>query len=72
VRHAILPGLVCGGGYGRYSWVPFAGANLVRLPGPSVRRPPAWAATTSFHGIVDQAQFRPGEWVAVHGCGGIG
>jgi D-arabinose 1-dehydrogenase-like Zn-dependent alcohol dehydrogenase len=27
---------------------------------------------TPFHGIVDQAQVRPGEWVAVHGCGGIG
>jgi D-arabinose 1-dehydrogenase-like Zn-dependent alcohol dehydrogenase len=27
---------------------------------------------TSFHGVVDQAQVRAGEWVAVHGCGGIG
>ena len=27
---------------------------------------------TSFHGLVNQAQVRPGEWVAVHGCGGIG
>jgi len=27
---------------------------------------------TSYHGIVDRAQVRPGEWVAVHGCGGIG
>ncbi|MDQ0219913.1 hypothetical protein ELQ35_18045 [Peribacillus cavernae] len=27
---------------------------------------------TSFHGIVDQVQVKPGEWVAVHGCGGIG
>lgn len=27
---------------------------------------------TSFHAIVDRAQVRAGEWVAVHGCGGIG
>ncbi len=27
---------------------------------------------TSFHGVVDQAEVKPGEWVAVHGCGGIG
>ena len=27
---------------------------------------------TSFHALVDQAQVRAGEWVAVHGCGGVG
>ena len=27
---------------------------------------------TSFHGVVDRAQVKPGEWVVVHGCGGIG
>jgi len=27
---------------------------------------------TSWHGIVDQAKVRAGEWVAVFGCGGIG
>src|SRR4030095_2985449 len=27
---------------------------------------------TSFHGLVDQERVHPGEWVAVHGCGGIG
>lgn len=27
---------------------------------------------TSFHGVVDRAQVKPGEWVAVYGCGGIG
>ena len=27
---------------------------------------------TSFHGVVDQARVQAGEWVAVHGCGGIG
>ena len=27
---------------------------------------------TSFRGIVDQGRTAPGEWVAVHGCGGVG
>jgi alcohol dehydrogenase len=27
---------------------------------------------TAFHAIVDQGEVRPGEWVAVHGCGGVG
>jgi D-arabinose 1-dehydrogenase-like Zn-dependent alcohol dehydrogenase len=27
---------------------------------------------TSFHGVVDRPQVKPGEWVVVHGCGGIG
>lgn len=27
---------------------------------------------TSFRAIVDQGRVKPGEWVAVHGCGGVG
>ena len=27
---------------------------------------------TAFHGLVDRARVGAGEWVAVHGCGGIG
>jgi alcohol dehydrogenase len=27
---------------------------------------------TSFRAIVDQGRVRGGEWVAVHGCGGVG
>ena len=28
--------------------------------------------TTAFHGVMDRAKVRAGEWVAVFGCGGIG
>ena len=28
--------------------------------------------TTSFRAMVDQAEVSPGQWVAVHGCGGVG
>ena len=27
---------------------------------------------TSFRAVVDQGKVRAGEWVAVHGCGGVG
>jgi D-arabinose 1-dehydrogenase-like Zn-dependent alcohol dehydrogenase len=27
---------------------------------------------TSWHGVVDQAKVKAGEWVAVFGCGGVG
>jgi alcohol dehydrogenase len=28
--------------------------------------------TTAFRAVVDRARLRPGEWLAVHGCGGVG
>lgn len=28
--------------------------------------------TTAFRAVVDRADLRPGEWMAVHGCGGVG
>lgn len=27
---------------------------------------------TSFRAVIDQGKVRPGQWVAVHGCGGVG
>ena len=70
-----LPGFSYWGGYGRYVAIPNADANLVPMPaevgfleGASM----GCRFMTSYHGIVDRAQVRPGEWVAVHGCGGIG
>lgn len=28
--------------------------------------------TTAFRAVVDRARLQPGEWLAVHGCGGVG
>src|SRR6266403_4915581 len=71
----LIPGVTYYGGYGSYVGIPFADLNLVRMPdavgfleGASL----GCRFMTSYHGIVDRAQVRPGEWVAVHGCGGIG
>ncbi len=63
------------GGYGSYVGLPYADLNLVHMPdgvgfleGASM----GCRFMTSYHGVVDRAKVRPGEWVAVHGCGGIG
>jgi alcohol dehydrogenase len=70
-----IPGFSYWGGYGRYVGIPKADHNLVPMPndvgfleGASM----GCRFMTSYHGIVDRAEVRPGEWVAVHGCGGIG
>jgi len=63
------------GAFAEYLAVPHADFNLVRIPealdyvsvaGMGCR------VTTAFRGLVDRAQLRPGEWLAVHGCGGVG
>jgi D-arabinose 1-dehydrogenase-like Zn-dependent alcohol dehydrogenase len=71
----LLPGFSYSGGFGRLVAVPFADLNLVALP-DSIDFVEAASMgcrfMTSFHGVVDRAQVKPGEWVAVYGCGGIG
>lgn len=70
----IVPGFSAPGAYAEYVAVPFD-HNLVRLP---ETMPPALAAglgcrvTTAWHALTDRAALQPGEWVAVHGTGGIG
>jgi len=71
----LTPGVAYWGGYGRYVAVPCADVNLVALP-DSISFVDAASMgcrfMTSFHGVVDQATVTAGEWVAVHGCGGVG
>jgi len=73
--HGFSPGFNYWGGFGRFSAVPQADVNLVRMPESMSFVEGAGLGCrymTSFHGLVNQARVRPGEWVAVHGCGGIG
>jgi alcohol dehydrogenase len=53
----------------------YADTNLVRLP-PEMNFETAASLgcrfATSFRAIVDQGQVSAGQWVAVHGCGGVG
>jgi len=70
----IVPGFGTPGAYAEFVAVPFD-HNLVHLP-PSMS--PALAAglgcrvTTAWHALTDRAAVRAGEWVAIHGTGGIG
>lgn len=69
------PGFTAWGSFAEYVALDYADPNLVRLPD---ELDAATAASlgcrfvTSFRGIVDRAHVMPGEWVAVHGCGGVG
>ena len=63
------------GGYGHLVVMPAADVNLVHLP-DEVDFISAAALgcrfMTAYHGLVDRAVVRPGEWVAVFGLGGVG
>jgi alcohol dehydrogenase len=69
------PGFSAWGSYAEYVALDFADTNLVALP---ENMDFATAASlgcrfvTSFRAVVDQARTKPGEWVAIHGCGGVG
>jgi alcohol dehydrogenase len=72
-QHVI--GFSAWGAFAEYLDVQHADFNLVTIPdaldyvsvaGMGCR------VTTAFRGLVDRARLQPGEWLAVHGCGGVG
>ncbi|MDT8341137.1 MAG: alcohol dehydrogenase catalytic domain-containing protein [Longimicrobiales bacterium] len=70
-----LPGIHYTGGYAALTKVGRADVNLVHLPESipfAVAAAMGCRYVTSYHGVVDQAQVGPGEWVAVFACGGVG
>ncbi len=71
----LVPGVAYWGGFGSRVAVPFADVNLVRLPeGIEFTDAASMGCRymTAFHALIDEADVRPGEWLAVHGCGGVG
>ncbi len=73
--HQFQPGFTHWGSFAEYVAVGQARGNLVRLPqgmdyGTAASLGCRFA--TSFRALVHQAETRGGEWVAVHGCGGVG
>lgn len=63
------------GGFGEYTPVANADVNLVTLPEAiSFVQGAALGCRfmTAFHGVTAQGEVKPGEWVAVWGCGGVG
>ncbi len=72
--HAIVPGFGAPGAYAQYVAVPFD-HNLVHLPeslSPALAAGLGCRVTTAWHALTDRANVRAGEWVAIHGTGGIG
>ena len=69
------PGFTAWGSFADYVAIDFADINLVRLPDAISSVTAASLGcrfVTSFRAIVDQGRVGPGEWVAVHGAGGVG
>ena len=69
------PGFTAWGSFAEYVALEYADANLVRLPESMAFETAASLGcrfVTAFRAIVDQGRCKPGEWVAVHGCGGVG
>ncbi len=63
------------GGYGEYVAVPDADRNCVLLPDSvsyEVGAALGCRFMTAFHGLVDQVKLQAGEWIAIHGSGGLG
>ena len=55
--------------------LPRANINVVKLPdevGYAEAASLGCRFITAFRGVVEQASVRPGDWLAVHGCGGVG
>ena len=69
------PGFTGWGSFAEYVAVRHADVNLVRLP-DEVDDGTAAALgcrfATAFRAVVPQGRVAAGEWVAVHGCGGVG
>ncbi|ADU51828.1 Alcohol dehydrogenase zinc-binding domain protein [Thermaerobacter marianensis DSM 12885] len=68
-------GITQNGGYAEYVLVRNADFNCIKLP-DAVDFLTAAAIgcryMTAFHGVTKQGDVRPGQWVVVHGCGGVG
>jgi alcohol dehydrogenase len=69
------PGFTHWGSFAEYVALPQADLNLIALP-PTMGFDTAASLgcrfATAFRAVVDQGRLRGGEWVAVHGCGGVG
>ena len=69
------PGFTHWGSFAEYVATDYADVNLVRLPAEIDFVTAASLGcrfATSFRAVVQQGRVSAGQWVAVHGCGGVG
>jgi D-arabinose 1-dehydrogenase-like Zn-dependent alcohol dehydrogenase len=69
------PGFTGWGSFAELVALDHADVNLVALPDSLDATAAASLGcrfATAYRAVLDQGRARPGEWVAVHGCGGVG
>lgn len=74
-HHQFQPGFTHWGSYAEYTGLHHADLNLVGLPDDMDFATAASLGcrfATAFRAVVDQGRVSGGQWVAVHGCGGVG
>lgn len=74
-NHQFQPGFTHWGSFAQYVAIDYAEQNLVALPDEVDFYAAAILGcrfATSFRALVDQANLRPGQTLAVYGCGGVG
>jgi alcohol dehydrogenase len=74
-NHQHVVGFSSWGAFAERIAVPRADFNLVPLPeaiGFTAAAGMGCRVTTSFRAVVDRGRLQPGEWLAIHGAGGVG
>ncbi len=69
------PGFTAWGSFAEYVEIKYADINLVKLPDEIDFVTAASLGCrfiTSFRAVIDQGKASSGQWIAVHGCGGVG
>jgi alcohol dehydrogenase len=70
-----MPGFGAAGSFAELCALPHADTNLVQLPNDLDFAPAAALGcrfSTAFRAVIHQGRLSPGEWIVVHGCGGVG
>ena len=73
--HQFQPGFTAWGGFAEYVAIEYADTNLVHLPDEIdfvTASSLGCRFATSYRAVVDQGKVSTGQWVAIHGCGGVG
>lgn len=69
------PGFTGWGSFAERVAIRYADYNLVRLPAEldyAAAASLGCRTATAYRAVTAQGRLRPGDWVAVHGCGGVG
>lgn len=73
--HQFQPGFTAWGSFAEFVEIKYSDINLVHLPQEIDFVTAASLGCrfiTSFRAVIDQGKVAAGQWVAVHGCGGVG